>query len=189
MPSTYKEPVKSKVVEPVVEEFKPFDPWNPVLKAGTPSLQTTTEQESYIREILDICCSDSLFAKKAYLAIQYILTGAAPVAPVVSSLNPATAVIGDPSFDIHVIGTGFDATSVITFNGLDEPTLLVSETELSTGVNMSLWVAPATVPVAVRNGDLVSEPVNFEFTAPVLLSVPSDESKKVYESPKKEEKK
>jgi len=165
--------VKPKVE--VVEEVTPFDPWSPVLK-NSPSLQTTPEQELYIREILEICCSDSAFAKKAYLALQHILTGVPAEAPIVSSLNPASAVIGDPSFDIHVLGTGFDAGSVITFNGIDEPTLLVSETELTTGVNMSLWSAPATVPVAVKNGDLVSESVNFEFTSPALLSV--KESKK-----------
>jgi hypothetical protein len=166
-----------KVLEEEVVEFTPFDPWTPVLKSGTPSLHTTPEQDLYIREILEICCSDSAFAKKAYAALQYILTGAAPVAPTVTSLSPATAVIGDPVFDIHVHGTGFNASSIITFNGLDEPTTFVSETELTTGINMPLWVSPAVVPVAVKNGDLVSEPLDFEFTAPVLLSAPSVKSK------------
>ena len=175
----------SVVVKPkVVEEVIPFDPWTPVLK-NSPSLHTTEEQELYIREVLEICCSDSAFAKKCYSALQHILTGATPVAPSVTSLSPSTAVIGDPSFDLHVIGTGFDDSSVILFNGLDEPTLFISETELSTGVNMSLWAAPATVPVSVKNDDLVSESINFEFTSPVILFSPTEKS--VVE--KKEEKK
>jgi hypothetical protein len=170
--------VKDVVVKPVevVEEFTPFDPWTPVLK-NSPSLHTTPEQQAYIKEILEICCSDSAFAKKAYAALQYILTGSPAEAPTVTSLSPATAVVGDPIFDIHVHGTGFNASSVILFNSIEEPTTLVSETELTTGVNMPLWVSPAVVPVAVKNGDLVSTPLDFEFTAPVLLSAPSVKSK------------
>lgn len=156
----------------LVEEVKAFDPWNPVLK-NSPSLHTTTEQEMYIREILNLSCSDSAFARKAYDAIQYVLTGLL-VAPILSSLNPATVVLGSESFDIHVIGTGFTPDSVIVFNGFDEPTTFVSDTELTTGVNMPLWQAPAVVPVSVRNGNLVSESLNFEFTNPVILfSTPS----------------
>ena len=167
--------VKPKlVVEPV---FVPFDPWHPVLKAGTPSLHTTDEQEVYIKWVLETCCSDSAFAKKAYTALQFILTQEEPAPPVLSSLSPATAVIGDPSFDLHVLGSGFSSESIIVFNGIDEPTTYVSDTELTTGVNMPIWVDPQTATVAVRNSDgLVSESLSFEFTAPVLLSAPSVKS-------------
>lgn len=155
------------------------DPFHPVLVDSVP-LEASEEQNYYIKEVLDLCCSDSASAKKAYAAIQFILSTAPPVAPIVTSLEPATAVIGDPSFDIHVIGTGFTPDSVIVFNGFDEPTTFVSDTELTTGVNMPLWQAPAVVPVSVRNGNLVSEALNFEFTNPVILfstPVQSDDKK------------
>jgi len=85
--------------------------------------------------------------------------------PVVSGIEPSTAAIGDPSFDIKISGTGFLPDSVIVFAGQDEPTALNEDGTLSTGVNMSFWHGPDAVPVQVRNGNLVSEPVDFTFTA------------------------
>ena len=148
------------------------DPFHPVLK-NSPSLNLTGEQDLYIRDILKICCADSRFAEKAYLAIGLVLTAGTIEVPTVGSLVPSTVVLGEPSFDIHVIGTGFTPYSKIVFNGFDEPTTYISDTELTTGVNMPLWQAPVVVPVSVRTGEQYSEPVDFEFTAPVVRSVPT----------------
>jgi hypothetical protein len=91
-----------------------------------------------------------------------------PDHPVVTSLEPNTAVAGSaPDITMVVNGTGFDKTSVITFNGLDEPTTLISPTQVSTGVKPSLFVVPATCPVAVRNGRRTSNQMPFTFTGPV----------------------
>ena len=84
--------------------------------------------------------------------------------PVLSGLEPSTAAIGDASFDIHVSGEGFLQDSVIVFAGYDEPTQLNEDGTLSTGVNMGVWHGPATLPVCVRNGDMVSEPLEFTCT-------------------------
>lgn len=87
------------------------------------------------------------------------------VPPVVTALEPDTAAIGDPSFTLHVLGTGFDAQSVIVFAGQDEPTTLVSPTEVTTGVNMAVWLGPDALPVLVRNGDgTASDARTFTFT-------------------------
>jgi hypothetical protein len=68
-----------------------------------------------------------------------------------SALLPPSAAIGDPTFAIRVIGTGFDASSVINFASQDEPTTFVSETELTTIVDMTLWLgADPAIPVLVR---------------------------------------
>jgi len=81
------------------------------------------------------------------------LPPAAP-APVVTALDPDTAVIGTPSFTLHVRGTGFAPGAVIVFNGYDEPTTVVTAAEVTTGVNMDVWTGPsAPLPVAVRNPD------------------------------------
>jgi hypothetical protein len=88
----------------------------------------------------------------------------APV-PAVTSLVPATVTIGEPSFTVHVHGTGFGPGSVIVWNGFDEPTTVVSPTEVTTGVNMPLWTAPATVPVLVRTGAGASNSLPFTFVA------------------------
>jgi hypothetical protein len=73
---------------------------------------------------------------------------------------------GAPSFTLHVQGAGFTPDSVIVFAGHDEPTTLVSPTEVTTGVDMSLWLGADAVPVTVRNGDgAPSAPLTFTFTA------------------------
>jgi hypothetical protein len=87
-------------------------------------------------------------------------------APVLSGLEPSTAAIGDPSFTLKVSGTGFlQNTSVIVFAGQDEPTQLNEDGTVSTGVNMGVWHGADTVPVCVRNESLLSEPLEFTFTA------------------------
>lgn len=87
------------------------------------------------------------------------------VAPVVTSLSPNEAVAGDPTdIVMSVIGTGFGEGSIIVFNGWDEPTTLVSPTEVTTGVKPSLFVVPADCPVGVRNGSAMSNEEIFSFT-------------------------
>lgn len=162
---TVKEKITPKVEEPVVT---PFDPWNPVLKSS-PSLQTTEEQELYIKEILEICCSDSAFAKKAYVALQHILTGSAAEPAVVSSLTPSTSVVSLP-VSLTVTGTGFSSTSVISFGG-PVATTFVSDTSLTAEVT-----APGTAGVVSVNVDtdgVLSNSVDFTVTDIVLLNVPT----------------
>jgi hypothetical protein len=143
------------------------DPFDVVIES--PPLDVTAEQGYYIKKILDKACSDSRFADKAFLAIWKILTGGDIEHPVVVSLSPSSAILGDPSFDLHVIGTGFNPLSVIVFANRDELTTYVSPTELTTGVNMDLWIGPDSVPVAVRNAvGTPSTPVMFDFTEPIL---------------------
>jgi hypothetical protein len=100
---------------------------------------------------------------------EWSLPGEVPPPPALTALDPATAEIGAPSFTLHVRGTGFLPGAVITFAGHDEPTTLVSGSEVTTGVDMALWLGPDAVPVAVRNADAqVTAPLAFTFTAPAL---------------------
>ena len=86
--------------------------------------------------------------------------------PTISSLNPATAKLGDPNFTLHVIGTNFRAGAVINFAGMDEPTTLVSPTEVTTLMNMAVWLGPdPAVPVKVRSAvGVESNVMPFSFT-------------------------
>ena len=144
------------------------DPFRPVL-FDSPVLNTSSEQERYIREVLEICCSDSAFAKKAYLALQYILTTAPPVAPVLSSLTPSTTVIDTP-VTVVVTGTGFLDGASVHVDGLAVPTTFVSDVELSFSPVVG---AEGTQVVTVANPDLlVSESLDFTVT-PVLRSAPT----------------
>ena len=85
-------------------------------------------------------------------------------APVLSSIEPSTARIGDESFTLVVSGVGLVMESVIVFAGQDEPSKLETNGTLTTGVNMSVWHGPDEVEVRVKNGEHISEPLMFTFT-------------------------
>jgi hypothetical protein len=84
--------------------------------------------------------------------------------PTLTSLSPNTAISGDPDFVLSCIGTDFTPSSVIYFGVEDEPTTFVSDTEVTTIVKPSLFV-PDTVPVKIQTGTVVTDPVDFVFTA------------------------
>jgi hypothetical protein len=163
----------------VVKSFSQ-DPFAPVL-FNSPALAVTDEQKGYVKKVLDKSCSDSQFSDKAYRAITLILTGGNAQVPVVTSLTPNSAEIGDADFVLHVHGTGFKNTDTIVFAGVDEPTTFVSTSELTTGVNMSVWVGPDALPVLVRNAEgVLSAPMTFTFVDNVaLLSAPTTQTKYV----------
>jgi len=84
--------------------------------------------------------------------------------PEIEELEPDEVEAGSAAdVTMHVHGTGFTDKSVITFNGLDEPTVFVSDTEVTTIVKPSLFTVPAVCPVTVKNGGYESEEVEFEF--------------------------
>ena len=69
----------------------------------------------------------------------------------VTTVTPATAVVGAAPFTITVNGTGFTASSVVRFDGDSRPTTYVSETQLTATVASP--VGPArTVQVTVSTG-------------------------------------
>lgn len=145
------------------------DPFSPTLLVSE-SLAVSLEQKRLIQDVLDTASSDSAFARKAYAAIEYILVAGSVTPVTVTSLSPNNATLGTPSFDLHVMGANFDQFSVINFAGQDEPTVFVSPTELTTGVNMDVWKGADVVSVYVKSPVLVSDPVDFTFVDPSLQS-------------------
>lgn len=86
--------------------------------------------------------------------------------PVISSLDPDTCAIGDADFTLEVHGENFFAGSVIFFAGHDEPTTYDEAAgTVSTGVKPSLWGSPVVVQCQVRNGSVLSNAVDFTFSA------------------------
>jgi hypothetical protein len=146
------------------------DPFRPVLtSADTKALTLSAEQLLYINEVLSIASSDSRFAQKAYDAIKFILTSGAVKVPSVTSLVPNTAEIGDANFVLHVHGTNLVAGSTIIFAGQEEPTTHVSDSEVTTGVNMAVWLGADTLPVMVQSPDgVLSNEMPFTFVMPAL---------------------
>ena len=83
-------------------------------------------------------------------------------APTIEALDPDEAEVGSADVVMEVHGTGFTEESVVQFNAEDRPTEYISETELTITVQPSQW-SDGVVPVRVKNGDQLSEPVEFEF--------------------------
>jgi hypothetical protein len=145
-----------------------IDPLLPKLAPGTPPSLTTDEQKFYIKEILDLCCADSRFAEKAYVAILLVLAADAPPIPVppleVTGLTPNTIAVGAPDFTLHVGGTGFTAMSIVQINGIAAPTVYVSPTELTVDIDMGLVLAPVVAPITVLENAVVSNAMDFTVT-------------------------
>lgn len=114
-----------------------------------------------------------MVAGTAYGESQEITVGTA--APTVDSLEPNEAVCGGPDITMRVHGSGFDESTVIVFNGGDEPTTLWSDTIVQTGVKPSLATITITVPVAVRNGDVLSNALGFSFLGGAAATVTQPE--------------
>ena len=87
-------------------------------------------------------------------------------APTVASLNPDTAECGAADLQLIVSGENFNEATKIVFNGYDEPTALLSPTQVRTNVKPSLFAVAATCPVGVRTGGMQSSTLDFTFTEP-----------------------
>ena len=162
------------------------DPFAPVL-FNSPALVVTDEQKRWVKEILETGASDTRFAEKMYAAIERVLVGGSVKVQTVTTLTPNSAEIGDPNFTIHVHGTNFTSLSKIIFNGFEEPTTFVSATELTTGVNMSVWTAPsAPLPVAVLSEQgVLSNAMTFTFTDGTPSGLSAKTEQKVFTPAKK----
>jgi hypothetical protein len=84
-------------------------------------------------------------------------------APTLTALEPATVQLGQPSFTMRILGTGFTPTSVLVWNGADDVCAYVSDTELTTTVNMATAEVAITVTVEVRNAEMLSNSLPFTF--------------------------
>jgi hypothetical protein len=73
--------------------------------------------------------------------------------PVLNSINPSSANLGDPDLTMHANGSKFVDGSVIVFNGGDEPTTFISDNQLSTIVRPSTATTPGSYGVNIRNPD------------------------------------
>jgi subtilisin family serine protease len=73
----------------------------------------------------------------------------APGIPTVTSIAPATVVVGSPDFTLAVSGTGFTPAALVRWNGADRPTTFVSATQLRASIAAADLSAAATAQVTV----------------------------------------
>ena len=86
-------------------------------------------------------------------------------APVLTSLNPAELPVWAQDTEVFYNGSGFTETSVIIWNGGQEPTKFISASQLSTIVKPSTVQAPLpfTLQTSVKTGDKESGELDFTF--------------------------
>jgi hypothetical protein len=72
-------------------------------------------------------------------------------APVLTTLTPATAVVGAAPFTVQVAGTGFVAADVVTWNGAAVPTTFVSATALTAAIDAVAAAGDIAVTVGASN--------------------------------------
>jgi len=97
--------------------------------------------------------------------------------PILESISPNTAVIGGPDITMTASGIGFTESSVISFNGGEEPTTFVDGGRVTTIVKPSTATTPGSYPVTVANGDKVSGEASFTFTEAGAFAVMNPEGK------------
>jgi large subunit ribosomal protein L21 len=99
--------------------------------------------------------------------VHYRVVDKDPQPLVLTSIEPTTAVLGDPDLTLRCLGTGFARDAVIVFGENQEPIVYVSSEEVTTVVKPSLGWGAVTLPVLVMNGDMAkTDSLDFTFTDP-----------------------
>jgi hypothetical protein len=86
------------------------------------------------------------------------------------SMSPDTLTLDQPDTEVSFIGTNFTEGSRILWNGSEEPTNFVSETELTTIVKPSTVTPGAPgwetieIAVSIKTGDFITPQLKFTFT-------------------------
>ncbi len=96
------------------------------------------------------------------LSNQFPFTVTAPTASI-SALDPTSAVVGGPAFNLGVTGTGFvtgAAGAVVRWSGVDLATTRDSATHLTAAVPASAIAAAGSATITVRNGVPPGSPIS-----------------------------
>lgn len=80
----------------------------------------------------------------------YKAPGAMSAASSISALSPTSTGVGAPSFTLTVQGNGFSANSMLFFNGVAQPTTVVSAAQITAMISAAEVATTGTVPVYVR---------------------------------------
>ncbi|HMV46210.1 MAG TPA: Ig-like domain-containing protein, partial [Blastocatellia bacterium] len=88
-------------------------------------------------------------------------------APVISGLNPTTAIVGGAGFTLTVNGSNFVSGAKVRWNGTERGTVFISATQLTAQIPGGDIAAIGTAMVMVANPDgQISNSVAFSVTAP-----------------------
>ena len=82
-------------------------------------------------------------------AMAFAITGNS--VPVISSISPATVIVGTPNVTLTVSGSGFVAGASVQLNGVNQVTSFVDSATLQATLTTAQLSSPTTLPVRVVN--------------------------------------
>jgi hypothetical protein len=98
-------------------------------------------------------------------ALTFTISAIPNPVPVIATLNPTSAIVGDDPFTLVVTGANFVAGSVVQWNGSARPTTVVSATEVRAQISTGDVAVAGDVAITVFNpapGGGVSNVLTFE---------------------------
>ena len=99
-----------------------------------------------------------------------------PPPPVISNLNPSSAVATGAAFTLAVNGSGFTQSDTVQWNGSALPTTYASASQLTAYVAASLIATSGSVNVTVTVGSVTTAATPFPVTAPPAITTLSPTS-------------
>jgi uncharacterized protein (TIGR03437 family) len=95
--------------------------------------------------------------------------------PSITSLNPPTFTAGGQSFVLQVNGSGFNASTIVRFNGSDRPTTLVNSGQVTAMISSADIAVAGSAAITVFNpgpgGGETGQVVTINNPVPVLTSI------------------
>ncbi len=90
-------------------------------------------------------------------------------APILSSLNPSSAIAGGPAFTLTVNGSNFVSNSTVRWNGSNRTTTFVSSSQLTAAIPAADIATVGTASITVLNpGPSTSNALTFTISGPGL---------------------
>ncbi|MGD0128585.1 MAG: IPT/TIG domain-containing protein [Terriglobia bacterium] len=93
-----------------------------------------------------------------------------PPAPVISSLNPSSALAGGNGFTLTVNGSNFDSSASVQWNGTGLSTSFVSAGQLTATVTADLIASAGAATVTVADNGQTSNGATFTIIAPPIIT-------------------
>ena len=95
------------------------------------------------------------------------------VVPTLTALSPNTQVVGGPAVTLTLTGTGFTATSTVSFNGVVYTPSSSTATSLTVTIPATAVAVVGSYPVTVTNSAGTSNALTFAVTAPPAPAITS----------------
>lgn len=112
--------------------------------------------------------------RNGFISAPMTFTVSDQAGPVISTIDPSTAAVGDAPFTLTLTGTNFVEQSIVTIDGTPRTTTFVSPTQLRVQITSTDLASPRQIAVAVLNPDGVTStpvPLTVAFIPPTIVSL------------------